>query len=133
MNVRPLATLALAAGILAGCSAAPPASFDPADCAHADANGVVNLGAEAMAFDAACITVPANQAFTIHFSNRDDVQHNVAIYESAAKATEFLLGDVIDAGDTIDYEVEALPAGDYFFDCTVHPVMNGPLFVLPSD
>jgi len=120
------------AAILAACTAAPSESLSPADCAHADANGVVLLTADNLAFDAPCISVAANTAFSIRLVNEDSSQHNVAIYDTPDKVNEYLRGEIIDGSDTIDYAVDPLPVGEYYFLCTVHPSMNGPLFVGPS-
>lgn len=133
-TARLLATAVLAAALLAGCSASPSPSFGLADCAHADENGVVVLTAEHLAFDAPCISVAANQAFTIRLVNQDNSPHNVAVYDTRDKVNEYLRGETINPGETIDYPVDPLPVGEYYFACTVHPPdMNGPLFVVPAD
>lgn len=129
---RRLASTVLAMGMMAGCSASPPESFDVSECARADENDVVTLKAEDVKFDFPCIAAPANRAFTIHFSSLDGTDHNVAIYESAAKATEYLLGDTISFGGFIDYPVDPLAAGENYFECTVHPEMHGPLYLVAS-
>ncbi|MEO6058618.1 MAG: cupredoxin domain-containing protein [Candidatus Limnocylindria bacterium] len=129
-----IAALALAvAVILAGCSASPSPSLSLADCAQADANGVVQLTADNLAFDAPCISVAANTAFTIRLVNKDSSPHNVAIYDTRDKVNEYLRGEIIDISDTIDYAIDPLPVDEYYFLCTVHPSMNGPLFVGPSE
>lgn len=119
--------------ILAACTAAPSESLSPADCAHADANGVVLLTADNLAFDAPCISVAANTAFSIRLANKDSSSHNVAIYDTSDKVNEYLRGEIVDSRDTIDYAIDPLPVGGYYFLCTVHPVMNGPLFIGPAD
>ena len=128
-----VAFAALVAVILAACTASPSPSLSLADCAHADANGVVLLTADNLAFDAPCISVAANTAFSIRLANKDSSSHNVAIYDTPDKVNEYLRGEIIDFSDTIDYAVDPLPVGEYYFLCTVHPSMNGPLFVGPSD
>ena len=121
------------AAILAACSAAPSESLSPADCAHADANGVVLLTADNLAFDAPCISVAANTAFSVRLVNKDSSSHNVAIYDTPDKVNEYLRGEIIDINDTIDYAIDPLPVGEYYFLCTVHFSMNGPLFVGSSE
>ncbi len=130
---RGLAAAALAVVLLAGCGGSATESIDQAACAHADENGVVNLKAEDVAFDFPCIVVPANTAFTVHLRNLDGTDHNVAIYDSPAEVTTYMEGDTIAFGGFIDYPVEALPAGEYYFECTPHSEMNGPLFVVAGD
>jgi plastocyanin len=45
-----------------------------------------------------------------------------------------MAGDILDTqGESIDYDVEALDAGQYYFDCTVHPDMNGVLYVVEAE
>ena len=130
---QPVALAFVVAAILAACTAAPSESLSPADCAHADANGVVLLTADNLAFDAPCISVAANIAFSIRLANKDSSSHNVAIYDTPDKVNEYLRGEIIDFSDTIDYAIDPLPVGEYYFLCTVHPSMNGPLLVGPSD
>ncbi len=115
--------------ILAACGAAPSETLGPADCAQADASGVVALTAGDLAFDAPCVSVVADQAFTIRLENGDSEPHNVAIYDTRDKVNEYLRGEIIDRDHAIDYSIDPLSAGEYYFLCTVHPVMNGPLFV----
>jgi plastocyanin len=57
--------------------------------------------------------------------NDDNQPHNVSLYTDASKATPLYQGEIIEAGETIDYEIEPLEAGTNYFDCTVHPEMNG--------
>jgi plastocyanin len=115
--------------VLAACSSSgsssPSASAAAASCAKPDANGIVKISAQNISFDTNCIEVPAGQAFKIEFSNNDNVPHDVAIYNDSSKSTEIMKGDIIDGGKTATYEVPALEAGEHYFECTVHPNMNG--------
>jgi plastocyanin len=105
-------------------TSAPPAE----DCAEAE-NGVVNIVAQGVQFDVPCFNVPAGEPFTIAFDNQDAGQpHNVAIYPSADEISPdaaLLQGDIITGPDQIEYQVDALDAGTYYFQCDVHPQMNG--------
>ena len=94
------------------------------DCATADADNNVTLSAESLAFSASCIEVPADTAFTITFENKEDVPHNVAIFTDDSKSEDLFKGEIVTA-TTVTYNVPALPAGEYYFDCEVHPDMNG--------
>jgi plastocyanin len=115
--------------VLAACSSSgsssPSASAAAASCAKPDANGIVKISAQNISFDTNCVEVPAGQAFKIEFSNNDNVPHDVAIYNDSSKSTEIMKGDIIDGGKTATYEVPALEAGEHYFECTVHPNMNG--------
>ncbi len=106
-------------------SVAPP----PSETCSVAKKGVVTVVAEGVAFVTSCIQVPAGQPFTIHFDNRDPAsvgQHNIAIFQSAADLTVALFrGDLLTGPATIDYHVDALKAGEYFFHCDVHPTMTG--------
>ena len=104
----------------------PPVVQPGADCVQA-VSGVVELTALGVAFDATCVEVPTGEPFTIAFGNEDDgVPHNVAIYPSADDlANPLFRGDNITGVDSIEYPVDPLDAGEYYFQCDVHPTMNG--------
>jgi plastocyanin len=76
----------------------------------------------------------AGEAFTIRFTNNEEMPHNVAAYRDSTKANEIYRGEIITGPDqSLDYPIEALDAGTYYFDCTVHPGdMNGALFVVAA-
>ena len=89
---------------------------------------VVKLSAENIRYDLKALTVPAGASFTIEFTNKDSVPHNVGIYQGN---TEVFRGDPVNGAGTISYVVPALAAGDYKFICDYHPVpaMSGTLTV----
>ena len=102
----------------------------PSNCARVE-DGVITIGARDLAFTQPCMVANAGEAFTIHFVNGDDMAHNVAVYNDSSKANEIMRGEIQPGQGEIDYEVEALDAGEYYFDCTVHPAdMNGTLYVV---
>ena len=104
---------------------APPPSGGPSG---APAGAVVPLSAQNIAFSTATLQAPAGQPFTIDFKNDDaSVPHNVEI-QDASGAIKFQ-GDTITGVAETQYPVDALPAGDYKFLCTVHPNMTGTLTV----
>ncbi len=98
----------------------------PAPSASLPANvTTIDLTADQIAFDTSTLEVPAGRPFVVHFVNKDTVQHNFAIYDSSGKA--LFTGQIIGQA-TIDYQVPALAAGDYHFQCDVHPtIMFGTL------
>ncbi|MDQ3953128.1 MAG: cupredoxin domain-containing protein, partial [Actinomycetota bacterium] len=84
--------------------------------------------AEGTAFDLEEIVLAAGEQTSLDFDNRDSgIDHNVAIYESDPASEENVIfdGEVITGPDTITYEFKAPPPGEYYFQCDVHPDMNG--------
>jgi plastocyanin len=98
------------------------------DCRQAE-DGLLTITAANLEFDTACIVLPAGEPVTIRLVNDDNQPHNVAIYTDASKGTPLFQGEIIDPGDTIDYEIDSLEAGSNYFDCTVHPEMQGSALV----
>lgn len=80
----------------------------------------VTLVAEAITFEPTQITVLAGQPFVVVLENRDTVEHDFAIYNP--DETVFFQGARVAAGETITYNVPALEAGEYVFNCPLHPV-----------
>jgi plastocyanin len=111
--------------ILAACAddadPAPPANGNDAPPA-----GAIEVSADNMAFDTDVITAPAGEPITIVFTNNEGQPHNIAIYTDSTRGEELFRGDIITGPDEqITYEIPAMEAGEYFFDCSVHPEMNG--------
>lgn len=90
----------------------------------------VSIVAEAIRFSESALSLPANTASTIGFDNRDaGVPHNVAIYRDDSLDEILFRGDIVTGPVKVDYDVPALPAGTYYFQCDVHPPMNGAVTV----
>jgi len=76
------------------------------------------------------IVLPAGQAVTITFDNQDaGVQHNIAIYADNSLATVLFTGELVTGVASVEYQIPALEAGTYYFQCDVHPNMNGTVTV----
>jgi plastocyanin len=106
---------------------AAPAPQPEGDCTPV-IDGVLEITAQGLEFDAGCIEVGAGEPFTISFTNEDPDQHNVAIYPSAEELTDPLFrGEIIGGPDHVEYPpVDPLDPGEYYFQCDVHPTtMNG--------
>lgn len=87
------------------------------------------IAANNLAFDTDCLAAPAGEAFTIEFENQEAVPHNVAIYEAEGGAA-FFQGDIVTGPDTITYEPDPIDEeGNLYFQCDVHPTMNGTFVV----
>jgi plastocyanin len=117
-----LIAVALAA-VLAACgsTSADGGSTDPAD---AD----VTVTSVDMVFDPGTVRAPAGTAFSLALVNEDSMPHNVAIYSDASRSQKLFEGDMVTNG-TVVYDIPALDAGEYFFDCSLHPNMTGTLVV----
>lgn len=91
----------------------------------------LTLSAQNTTYDKDCLAVPANQAFTISFANRQkDVSHNVAILTAHDGSVLFRGGDPFAGVQTMVYNAPPMPAGEYHFHCEVHPtVMQGKFIV----
>ena len=118
--------------VLAACSTPADSGGDGSDDAGggtvAVVDGVVLLTAEDLAFDASVIEAPAGAAFTISFTNNDSAPHNVSVYTEEG-GDQIATSDPVNEGETLEVEVPAQDAGEYFFVCDIHPDMNGTIVV----
>ena len=75
------------------------------------------------------LLVPANATITVHFENSEQgVPHNVAFY--VAEGGELLAASEIITGPaSTEFELETGAAGENYFQCDVHPNMNGTVVV----
>ncbi len=83
--------------------------------------------ASGIAFDTETLDLTAGEPTPIHFVNEDEgQQHNIAIYPSEDDLANALFeGELITGPDEIDYTIDPLEAGEYYFQCDVHTTMNG--------
>ena len=118
--------------LLAACSTPADSGGDDSDNAGggtvAVVDGVVLLTAEDLAFDASVIQAPAGAAFTISFTNNDSAPHNVSVYTEEG-GDQIATSDPVNEGETVEVDVPAQDAGEYFFMCDIHPDMNGTIVV----
>jgi plastocyanin len=116
---------------LAACSGGDDAS-EPADGNGGGTatvtDGAVEITAADLAFDATTIEATAGEDFTITLVNDDSAPHNISIY-SEEGGDEIVLGDTAEAGESVTVDVSALEPGTYYFQCDIHPDMNGSLVV----
>lgn len=80
-------------------------------------------------FNTDTIELEAGAEAEITFVNDDTVEHNIAIYESDAAEQDIFVGDVIPGGQETTYTFAGPEAGEYYFQCDVHPAMNGTVTV----
>jgi plastocyanin len=98
---------------------------------RSDGAPALGISAQNIMFDTDEILLDARAETVVHFENRDvsSVRHNIAVYENE-KATEAIFqGEIISGGTSVDYEFKAPAQGEYFFQCDVHPGMNGTVLV----
>ena len=108
-----------------GASGGPGASGVPSGSAPA---ADVSITAQNIAFTTASVNGPAGRPFTIAFDNHDNaIPHNVDIHDAAG--VSLFKGEVFPGPASRVYNVPALKAGTYTFNCDVHPTMTGTLTV----
>jgi len=91
----------------------------------------VNITAQNIAFNTSTITVPAGAEVTVNFDNQDGgIPHNFAVYDSSLRSEQIFVGDIITGPATTTYTFTAPEEpGTYYFQCDVHPFMNGDFIV----
>ena len=130
----------LIAFALAACSAGDGDSTQPAASAGGGsggdggagtatvADGAVEITAENLEFSANTIEAPAGEPFTITLVNNDSAPHNISVYTEEG-GDVIVEGAVINQGESVEVQVDALDAGEYYFLCDIHPDMNGTVVV----
>lgn len=119
-----------------GIGAEEHAEAAPAPAPAEQTGGPVSNGgtivAEDVEFASDRIELVAGEEVSITFDNMDQLQHNVSIYANEADAeaqqNPIFQGEII-TGISITYEFTAPEAGEYVFQCDVHPAMRGTVVV----
>jgi len=110
-----------------GGSGVPPASGQPGPPGSDGSAGPpadVTVEAKGIAFVQTTWTGPADRPFKLALDNEDaGTPHNVALKDSGG--IDVWVGDIFNGVETRVYDVPALPAGNYTFNCSVHPSMIG--------
>jgi plastocyanin len=98
---------------------------------HAGDAGLVQLAAKGVAFEHDTITLKAHADVEIQFDNNDrDVQHNITILGQDPTKPIFR-GQLVTGVATATYKFHSPPAGEYKFQCDVHPAqMKGTVKVV---
>jgi plastocyanin len=90
----------------------------------------VELEAKGIAFDKKELKFHAESDSTLLFVNADKgILHNVAMYEHDAKGPVVFQGDVVAGPGEATYKFKAPALGEYYFQCDIHPNMNGKVVV----
>ena len=114
-------------GLGAGHSAAGEA--EQGDSTAAASEGAGTVGAANVQFDTDTIELKAGSEAEIQFVNDDSVEHNIAIYQDDSAQKDIFVGEVIPGGQETTYAFQAPKKGEYYFQCDVHPAMNGTVTV----
>ena len=115
--------VALVPILLGAVAAAGVVSFPGEEHEEEAAGPAAELTASNLAFDKTELQVPADQEFEIQFNNQEAQPHNVAILD--AQGAPKFRGEVVTGPKETVYKVDPIPAGDYKFQCDVHPNMSG--------
>ena len=91
------------------------------------APGAVEVMAKDIAFDIKEMNLPANGPAEVVFTNGDKgIPHNMSFYAGAdATAPPIHKGGIVAGPGQITYDFTTPAAGEYYFQCDVHPNMNG--------
>jgi plastocyanin len=85
-----------------------------------------------LAFSTSTLTFPAGTTVPVAFDNQaTGIPHDVAIYNQKG-GKELFQGAIVTGPTKVTYRVPPLVAGTYWFQCDVHPQMNGTLTVAPA-
>lgn len=116
-----------------GTSPAPVASSPAPRPSESPLTGALTIYSRDFAFALLKLEVMAGEPFTIVHKNADGpgVLHDLDIL-AKDKTTVIVDQEIIDGGETAEYEYPMLEAGEYVFICSVHPIpaMTGKLTVL---
>ena len=92
--------------------------------------GGLAISADELAFDTEKLMFSPSTPVSLIFENKEAQSHNVSIYTgSDASGEQVFKGEIFTGPATRTYELPALDAGNYYFQCDVHPFMNGGLEV----
>ncbi|MDQ3939942.1 MAG: cupredoxin domain-containing protein [Actinomycetota bacterium] len=85
---------------------------------------VLSVRAAGTAFDTEQLALKAGEETELEFLNEDAQPHNLSIYESEGGELLFE-GQIIPAGQQTTYQIDPLEPGKFYFQCDLHPSMNG--------
>ena len=108
--------------------ASAPAAASSGPSAAPSGSADVTISALNVAFEQTSVDAPAGRAFTLLFDNKDaSIPHDVWIKDSTGTAV--FQGAIVTGPAQMIYNVPSLPAGNYTFNCSVHPNMTGTMVV----
>ena len=92
--------------------------------------GGLKVVAQNTAFDTKEIDLPADTPSKLTVENKDPFAHDLSIYQDeSASGTPLFTFEPFPGPATKTFDVAAIPAGEYYFHCDIHPTMNGTVVV----
>jgi plastocyanin len=92
-------------------------------------DSLAGIVASGITFNVSELTLPAGKETPLPFDNQDPgVPHNFAIYTQQGGEPLFQ-GELVTGPAKVEYTVPPLDPGSYYFQCDVHPQMNGSVTV----
>jgi len=91
----------------------------------------VTLIGKNIQWDLSQLFFQANKKITVTVDNQDQAPHNFALFTDPNRQ----LGEIFkpkqdtQPGQKLDYSVQPLKAGTYYFECFIHPSMHGTVTV----
>lgn len=91
----------------------------------------VTLIGKNISWDLSALYFEANKKVTVTVDNQDQAPHNFAIFTDPNRQLGEIFTPKQDAqpGQKVDYSVQPLKAGTYYFECFIHPSMHGTVTV----
>lgn len=89
---------------------------------------LLTLVATNVAFDVRELRVPTGQPVQLRLENKDaGILHNIAVYRDPQASELIARGTLFDGPEVRDYRFDGFTPGTYYFQCDLHPSMNGAL------
>jgi cytochrome c oxidase subunit 2 len=97
------------------------------------AGNQLQVTAKDISWDTSCLAVTAGQPISLTVTNDDaGIEHNFAVWNGPDRKDQFFATGKFEGVATNAYDLSALPAGTYYFQCNVHgPAMSG-VFIVRS-
>ena len=71
------------------------------------------------------IRFEAGEATKLRLLNHDEASHNVSLYRTSSFDRAIFEGEFVPGGDSAVYRIKPMNKGRYFFQCDIHPIMDG--------